>query len=410
MRPLLWCIIVVMGVAIGLSAAGLMAVLHTVQHLVWNYQQGHFLSAVQATPALHRVLALVVTGAAGGIALWLIRRSCGWCSVEVNRKIWKTGGPLPLFQSAATAVLTMILVGGGESLGREQSAKLAGALIGSKLAKIAALNQSEWRYLTALGSATGMGAIYNMPVGGALFGLEVLLGNLSLQLVVPALALGGIATLSAWLVVPSHPTYHVPLYRLWLPQVLWALVAGPIFGVVSGLYVRFVSGAIKRKVRRNALLFVPALAFTVLGALSIPYPQLLGNGKDVVQLAFTGALAVDVALALVVLKPLAVAGCLASGVPGGLFTPTLTFGAVVGSALGAAWSAVWPGAPLGSYALIGGGAMLAAATQGPISAIVMLSELTGSVTPLVVPLAIAAAGATAVSRMIVPESIYSGRL
>ena len=92
---------------------------------------------------------------------------------------------------------------------------------------------------------------------------------------------------------------------------------------------------------------VPVLALGLLGAVSIPFPQILGNGKDIAQLAFAGQVAPTLLLALLLLKPAATLLCLGSGAPGGLFTPTLALGALLGGVLGDAWSRFWPGLPPG---------------------------------------------------------------
>jgi chloride channel protein, CIC family len=113
---------------------------------------------------------------------------------------------------------------------------------------------------------------------------------------------------------------------------------------------------------------------------------------------------------LMVLKPLVTAGCLGSGAPGGLFTPTLTFGVLFGGLLGHGWSVLWPGSPDGAYALIGGGAVLAASMQGPLAAVVMMLELAHHSDALMVPLLLAVASATIVSRRLGAPSIYSARL
>jgi CIC family chloride channel protein len=405
--PRLWALVAAMGILIGLAAAALMALLRAVQHFLWQYHAGPFFIGVSHTSALHRILTMAGTGVFGGIAVWLIQRSSNWRSVDVNRSIWRGTGALPFLRTALSAAVSMTLVGAGESLGREQSVKQAGALVCSKLADFARLPHRQRRVLTAIGSATGMGAVYNMPLGGALFGLEVLLGKISLRLALPAIAMGAIATLTSWAFLPQHPTYHVPIYPLHASQILWAALAGPVIGVASALYVRVIVFVRAHAARKHLLLLAPVIAFTALGALAIPYPQLLGNGKDVVQLAFSGAVGVDVVFALLILKPLATAGSLATGMPGGLFTPTLTYGALLGAFLGAGWSLVFPGLPAGSYAVIGATALISAAIQGPISGVVMVIELTGTSNALLVPMLLATAGATIVSRLLCPSSIYS---
>jgi H+/Cl- antiporter ClcA len=137
---------------------------------------------------------------------------------------------------------------------------------------------------------------------------------------------------------------------------------------------------------------------------------LLGNGLDIVQGSLLGQLSVGLLAALLVLKPLATAACLGSGAPGGLFTPTLAYGVLLGGLAGHAWALVWPGTAAGSYALVGGAAVLAAAMQGPLAAVVLTLELTRAPDALMVPLLLAVTGATVVARLLRADSIYSARL
>jgi H+/Cl- antiporter ClcA len=164
------------------------------------------------------------------------------------------------------------------------------------------------------------------------------------------------------------------------------------------------------KPRRWGRIAAPILVFAALGAVSIAYPQLLGNGKDVVQLALTNRLGIALLVVLLLLKPLATAACLGSGAPGGLFTPTLTIGVLFGAVLGHAWALIWPGVPIGSYAIIGGVAVLAASMQAPLAAVVLMLELTHTSDGLMVPILLAVAEATIIARLLGAPSIYSARI
>ena len=154
----------------------------------------------------------------------------------------------------------------------------------------------------------------------------------------------------------------------------------------------------------------PFVVFPLLGIVSIQYAQLLGNGKGVVQLAALGSVSLGLLLVLFVLKPLATAACLWTGSPGGLFTPTLTVGVLLAGILGIGWVHLWPGARIGSYAIIGGGAFLAAAMQGPLSGVVLVLELTRNFDSLMAPTLVAVVEATVIARRLGVPSIYSARL
>ena len=115
-------------------------------------------------------------------------------------------------------------------------------------------------------------------------------------------------------------------------------------------------------------------------------------------------------LPLLFLKLGAIVICLGCGAPGGLFTPSLTVGAMLGGVLGYGWSLIWPSAPAGLFALLGAGAVLAATTQGPISTVVILMEMTGRDRSFALPLMTVVCLATLVARTIEPRSIYDARL
>ncbi len=405
-----WLAVALTGTGAGLGGGLLMKLLHAVQHACWSYDSGGFVAAAERATAGRRVAVLACAGLFAGLARWLLRLSTGGHGGEICETIWFHAGRFPAVRTAARSVLSIVVVGMGASLGREGALKQAGALAASKLSQWTRLSPSQGRLLAACGAGAGMSAAYNVPFGGALFALEVLLGDVALPLVVPALATSFLAVAVSWMLLPDEPTYRVAAAGLFPPQLAWAVVAGPVLGLVSAGYIQFIGRADSAKPRGWFTVAAPVVAFTGLGLVAIEFPQLLGNGKGVVQLAFTDELSLTLLLALPVLKGVATAAGLASGTPGGLFTPTLTCGALLGGLLGHAWNRLWPGAAPGSYALLGAGAFLAAATQGPVSSVVLLAELTRRVDPLMVPLLAAVATASLVARYLEPRSIYSARI
>jgi H+/Cl- antiporter ClcA len=361
--------------------------------------------------AAHHLVVLLLAGVVAGIGGLLIRRVRGSGGAgEISEALWFGDGRLGFWKSQARGLLSIVIVGMGASLGREAAPQLAGAALASSLSERAGLPVWQRRLLVACGAGAGMAAVYNVPLGGALFALEVLLGTLTLPLVLPALATSVIATCVAWLAVPNRPTYHVPAYGVSASQITWAVLIGPLAGLAAVGWVWVIAKINALKPRRWGRIAAPILVFAALGAVSIAYPQLLGNGKDVVQLALTNRLGIALLVVLLLLKPLATAACLGSGAPGGLFTPTLTIGVLFGAVLGHAWALIWPGVPIGSYAIIGGVAVLAASMQAPLAAVVLMLELTHTSDGLMVPILLAVAEATIIARLLGAPSIYSARI
>jgi H+/Cl- antiporter ClcA len=402
-----WLAVVLTGAGAGIGAAALTRLLAVVQHLIWP---GPTLLQAAAEAGIWRhVLALSAAGLLTGAGQILLRRLSSANGIDIAEAISQHAGRLPQRRTLGTALLSVLVVGMGASLGREGAPKQAGAVIANALSDRVRLSDEQRRLLVACGAGAGMAAAYGVPLGGALFALEVLRGVLALRLVLPALVASLIATAVSWIWLPNAPTYQIPAYPSSPSIVAWALLAGPTAGVVSVIYVRLIAWADRGKPRGWRRLVAPPLALGLLGVVSIAFPQILGNGKDIAELAFTDQVTSILLLILLFVKPAATALCLGSGVPGGLFTPSLALGALLGGVLGHAWSWVWPGAPPGLFAVVGAAAVLAATTHGPISAVVLMIELTGHDRSFIVPLILGVATATLVARTIDRRSIYDAR-
>jgi H+/Cl- antiporter ClcA len=405
-----WIAVILTGVGTGIGAAALTNLLWLIQHWIWP-GAGLTLAeaASQATPWRH-VWVLLAAGVLAGLGqLFLVRLTSG-NGIETTEAIWFFAGRMPALRTLGSAVLSVVIVAMGVSLGREGAPKQVGAVVANLLSDRNRLSDEQRRLLVACGAGAGMAAAYGVPLGGALFALEVMRGVLALRLVLPALLTSLIATAVSWIALPDAPTYVIPAFASSASSVTWALFAGPIAGVVAVGYVRAITWADRHKPTGWVRFVAPTLVLGVLGIVSIWFPLLLGNGRDIVQSALSGQIAPLLLIALLLLKPAASVLCLGSGAPGGLFTPSLALGALLGGVLGDAWSLVWPGTPPGLFALVGATAVVAATTQGPISAVVLIMELTGQDRSFIVPLLLAVALATLVSRTIEPRSIYDARL
>ncbi|HLW82085.1 MAG TPA: chloride channel protein [Candidatus Acidoferrales bacterium] len=405
-----WLAVLLTGVATGIGAAVLTRLLELVQHLAWSGSPTDILSAAEHASPWRHIFVLLGAALLTGIGHILLKRLSSGNGIDTTAAIWFHAGRMPALRTLGSAVLSVLIVGMGVSLGREGAPKQAGAVFANLFSDKERLSDEQRRLLVACGAGAGMGAAYGVPLGGALFALEVMRGKLALRYVLPALFASLIATAVSWLALPNAPTYVIPSYAISASILLWTLLAGPIAGVASVGYVRMVTWADRNRPQGWKRFTAPLLIIGLLGVASIWFPQILGNGKDISELAFTSRVAPALLLTLLVLKPAATVLCMRGGAPGGMFTPSLTAGALLGGVLGYVWSFFWPGVPPGLFALLGAGAVVGATTQGPISAVVLMMELTGKDRSFILPLLLIVGIATLVARTIEPRSIYDARL
>jgi chloride channel protein, CIC family len=406
-----WIAVLLTGVAAGASAALLTALLKETQGLAWGAYEPSALTeaAGRASPAKH-ILLLLGAGVLTGAGQWLLTRLASGNSIDITTAIWFQAGRLPTLRTLGSAILSIVIVGMGAALGREGAPKQAGAVFGNLASSAQRLSDEQRRLMVAIGAGAGMAAVYSVPLGGALFALEVLRGALALRLVLPALLASTIATIIAMAVIPNAPVYSIPQYDMTWRVTLWAVVASPVIGLWSVVFVRAIAWADHVRPSDWRRIVAPSAVFLCVGLISIPFPETLGNGQDVAQTLFARALPPLALVLLIPIRPLCTVGSVASGAPGGLFTPSLAAGALIGAGLGSLWRLFAPDAQVGVFALLGAGAMLSATTQGPISSLVLMMELTGQARLFALPMLVAIAGATLTARSIEMRSVYEARL
>ena len=407
-----WAIVIATGCASGLVAAGFMQLLRFVQDLVWPAATT-YLGAVEAADPVRRVIVPMIAGVIVTL-LWIATRQklSGHGTPGVIESIWNQEGHLALPPAFLRDASSIVAVSMGASLGREGALIQTSAATGSWLARRLAVSPEQRRLLVACGAAAGIAAAYNVPIGASVFGLEVLLGSFALELFGPIVVCCVSATIVSRILIEDHATYIIPHFALTTPRhFALVLVLGPLLGLAAAAY-NVGMDAIARvlgKVPRPYAFVMPILAMAALGATAIAFPQLLGNGYDSVDRSLRGELPLLLLVVLPGLKFLATAVCSAAGVPGGLFTPSLYVGALVGAALGSLADVLVPGTAPGAYALIGMGCILAGTTHAAVSSVLIVFELTGDY-DVILPLMLGCVLAAHVSRRFVRESIYTASL
>jgi chloride channel protein, CIC family len=401
------------GVAAGFGALGFAAATRAIhENLVGPGDT--FLEAIQALPWWRRI----IIPALGGVmaALLLSRLLPGRSTLGVSgimEAVVLRRGPVR-FRDAFVRVLGSLgVIGTGGSVGREGPIVELGAAVGSKVGVALGRAEAVPLYI-ACGAAAGMAAAYRAPLGASVFVLEVMLGTFAVRRLVPVVVASVAAVTVVRAVAGDQPVYIIPrelgLERWW--ELSLAALLGVIGGFVGPLFLRTLAWGEESFARLPPS---PAIRGAVggifVGALGASFPEVWGNGYDAVNLILAGRMGLLLMAALFILKPLATSVTVGSGGIGGVFTPTLFLGASMGGLLGTAVHGFAPGATAlpAAYALLGMAAAIGATTHAPVTAVLLLFELTMDY-KLVPGLMLASVLATLIARGIHPGSHYTQRL
>jgi chloride channel protein, CIC family len=407
---LIWAAFV--GLAGGAAALVLRYAAIALSRLVWGAGDD-LVRAVQAAGTLSRLVVPVAGALLAGLVLALGERwsgaSRGW---DILEAVLLRGGALPARATIVKAISSLVTVSSASPVGREGPIVLAAATVSSSLGERFSLPTRHRRLLTGCGVATGLACAYNAPVGAALFTMEIVFGSLALETFVPLVMSSVVATLLTRAVFGDAPVFRVPALTM---VSAWEAVLYALLGVLGGV----LAGAFLVALRRSADLFrrlalprplAMALVGLVLGVVIQWYPEIVGNGREAIADLFQRDWPLGHVLALLLLRLVLTPLAVGSGAVGGVFTPTLFLGAMLGYGFGSiAHLAVTGAAPPAAYALAGMGALLAGTTHAPLTSVLMVFEMTLDYS-LVVPLLLASAASTLVARALVRESVYTEAL
>lgn len=371
-------------------------------------------TAMGRMPIWARLILPAVGGlAAGCVGLLVTRSSQGHGVGDVMEAVVLGRVRLSLRVTLLKSLASWSAIAAGGSLGREGPLIQFGGAFGSAVGSWMRLSLLDARRLIAAGTAAGFAAAYNTPFAAVLFVLEVVTGVIVLEVVVPVLAATVVASEMTRLIAGEGPIYGEHAFSLRSPVELLAFAVLGIAGAFAAqAFMRLLSWGEERfRTPSLPLPFRPAVGGLLAGTLIAVLPSVAGNGYEPLNEIIDARMPIVAVLWLLVAKAVATTASVSSGSPGGVFTPTLLIGGGVGYAFGVALAMLFGssvGAP-GGYALVGMAATTAASTHAPLMAAVMAFELSGDYA-VVLPLVIACSLATAVSRALRKDSMYTAEL
>jgi CIC family chloride channel protein len=361
---------------------------------------------------------VVVIPAIGGIVVGLLiyffaKETKGHGVPEVMLAVDTAGGKIRPRVAAMKALVSSICIGSGGSVGREGPIVQISSALGSSLGQFFRLSTDKTRILVACGAAGGIAATFNAPLAGIFFALEIILREYGTRYFASVVLSAVTATAVSRTFLGSNPAFITPPYELltaW--DLLFYFILGFIAAFIGLLFIKllykcedlFDAWKIPSYIK-------PAIGGLILGAIGFYFPQVFGVGYSSIEQTMNGQLAPMLILGLVGLKILATSLTLGSGGSGGVFAPSLFIGVMLGSSYGSLLHLLFPSIQVspGAYALVGMGAVFAGAAQAPISAIIILFEMTGDY-KIILPLMISCVISTLVVKNLSRDSIYTLKL
>ncbi len=326
------CAIVIVGLLAGVAGAATTQLLHAVEHVTYHYTFGTLLSGVGGSSPVRRAVGPMIGGALAGFGWWMLRRRT---AVPPLAETIAAHRPIPRLSMSIDAVLQVLLVGTGASLGREGAPRQLAAALGDFGTTRLALTARDREILLSCAAGAGLGAVYSVPLGGALFAAQILLGSWHPRVVGTALITSSLAVAVAAPVTHlEHPLSWPDAKTSYLFAFL-ALAIAPLAVAIGLAFDRVMAGA-RPKVQYHSWILIPAIAAAglLVGVCSIWYPELPGNGRSILTVAVNTEMTLGAACVILLLKPLVTAVFLRAGAVGGLLTPALATGAATGSVLG----------------------------------------------------------------------------
>jgi CIC family chloride channel protein len=349
----------------------------------------------------------------GPLVYFGAREAKGHGVPEVMEAVALKGGQIRARVAFVKILASGVSIGSGGSVGREGPIVQIGSSIGSTLSQILKVSDLRRRTFVGCGAAAGIAATFNAPIAGALFAAEVILGDFGFATFSPVVLSSVTATAISRHYLGDFPAFTIPIYEL---VSLWEFLFYPLLGVAAGLFALFFIIALYKcedlfDGLRIPEYVKPALGGLLLGTILIKWPYVFGVGYGAINLSLTNQLPALLLLTLIFIKIFATSITVGSGGSGGVFAPSLFIGAMTGGFFGWGVHRLFPmiTADSGAYALVAMGAVVAGTTHAPITAIIILFEMTATY-KIILPLMFACIISTIITTSLKSGSIYTIKL
>jgi CIC family chloride channel protein len=407
-------IAIVIGVLAGLAAIGIRALIQAISNISFT-GDGNLLENIMSTSWYWIIIIPIIGGLiVGPIIHFFAPEAKGHGVPEVMQAILLKGGVIRGRVAFVKTITSAITIGTGGSVGREGPIIQIGSSLGSIVGQFFRVPSRRLKTLVAAGAAAGIAAAFNAPIAGALFAVEIILMDFAVAQFSPIVISSVMATVISRSFEGDFAAFIVPKYELISPyEIGFYFILGALTGIVSFLFIKalyFSENYFDNKLKFPEY-FKPVLGGLGVGIIALMFPQIMGVGYDTINNALFGNMIWYIALALVLVKILATSLTLGSGGSGGIFAPSLFMGAMLGYFFGSFVHQYFPdiSASPGAYALVAMGGLVAGTTRAPITAIIIVFELTNDY-HIILPLMITCIISTILSARFSRESIYTLKL
>jgi CIC family chloride channel protein len=401
------------GLAGGFGAIGFRALIDLIQYLAYG-AKGDLLELALSAPWYLKVWVPAAGGlVVGPLVYFFAREAKGHGVPEVMEAVALRKGVIRKRVVFVKTLASAVSIGVGGSVGREGPIVQIGSAIGSSIGQFLKISAERIRILVGCGAAAGIAATFNAPIAGSMFALEIILGDFGVATFSPIVISSVVATAVSRHFLGNTPAIIVPSYQL---VSAWEL---PIY-VLLGLFCALVAVSFTRTLYRAEDLFTQfkfpeylkaVLGGLMIGVLALFFPHIMGVGYPAIDKALAGQLSWHFMFFLILCKIFATSITIGSGFSGGIFAPSLFLGAMAGGFFGMVVHALFPEvtASPGAYGIVGMGAVVAGTTHGPLTAILILFEMTGNYR-IILPLMIACIIGSVAARQLFEDSIYTLKL
>lgn len=402
---------IILGTIVGTSSLLLSVLLDLTEHVFLHFRESNLVPVdISAGPG-RRFLSVLVGGIVAAIIWYFLQRK--YHPVSIAKAL--DGKTMPLGKTFVHVCTQIFFVGTGNSIGRELAPREAGAAIAQKWTRATHrypwlyLNREDQKMLIAAAAGAGFAGVYIAPITGAVFCIELLYKKVNARVVAVSMTMSVIATLIGSIVKGYEPYYLVGSQHYGLQLLPLVIILGILNGAAGTFFKAGVKLASKhRAVTKSVLVQLPLLAVLAGGVASF-YPQVMGNGRGLAQLAMNANTSRQALLLLLfglVAKVAITLGTIKCGGYGGILTPSIAAGAVIGVFAGVVYTSLVPGITLAQTAVLGAACFLAASQQAPLMAMFMLFEVCHLNYTALLPLALGVALAISTSKTLQKRFTY----